>query len=108
MKNRKEHRLSINDILEDNDVSLAFPNTHYLLTLFVLVPMSDAAVKRGFSKIKLTLTVKRIQVGNKSLDALTKMSVNNVALVPEAVKQIAETLKRQCQKRIFSEDIQFI
>ena len=108
MKNRQEHPLSINDILEDNNVPLAFPNTHYLLKLSVLVSMSDAAIKRGFSKIKLTLTDKRIQLGNKSLDALMKMSFNNVALVPEVVQQIVKTLKRQCQRRIFSEDIQFI
>ena len=91
IKNRKEHPLSVNDILEDNVVSSAFPNIRYLLKLFVLVPISEAVVEIGFSKMKLTLTNKRTQLDNKSLDALMRMSFNNVTLVPEAVQQIAET-----------------
>ena len=44
-----EHPLSANNILEDNIVSiLAFPSIHYLLKLFMLVPMSEAVIKRGF------------------------------------------------------------
>ena len=59
IKNRKEHPLSVNDILEENLASSAFPSIRYLLKLFVLVPMSEAVVERGFSKMKLTLTDKR-------------------------------------------------
>ena len=105
IKNRKEHPLSVNDVLEDNVVSSAFPSIRYLLKLFVLVPMSEAVVEREFSKMKLTLTDKRTRLDNKSLDALRRMSFDNVTLVPEAVQQIVETWKRQCQRRIFSEDI---
>ena len=43
IKNRKEHPLYVNNILEDNVVSSAF---------------SEAAVERGFSKMKLFLTDK--------------------------------------------------
>ena len=50
IKNSREHPLSINDILEDNIVSSDFPSIRYLLKLFVLVPMSEAVVERGFSK----------------------------------------------------------
>ena len=53
--------------------------------------MSEAVVEIGFSKMKLTLTDKRTQLDNKSLDALMRMSFNNVTLVPEALQQIAET-----------------
>ena len=108
MINRKEHPLIVNDILEDNVVSSAFPSIRYLLKLFVLVPMSEAVVKRGFSKMKLTLTDKRTRLDNKSLDALMRMSSNNVTLVPAAMHQIVETWKKQRQRRTFSEDIQFI
>ena len=59
IKNRKEHPLFINIILEDNIVSAAFPSIHYLLKLFVLVPISEGVVERGFLKMKLTLTDKR-------------------------------------------------
>ena len=104
IKNRKEHPLSVNDILEDNVVSSAFPSIRYLLKLFVLVPMSEAVVERGFSKMKLTLTEKRTR-WNKSLDTLMRISFNNVTLVPEAVQQIVETWKRQHQRKIFFEDI---
>ena len=90
IKNRKEHPLSVNDILEDNVVSSAFRNIHYLLKLFVLVPMSGAVVEREFSTMKLTLTDKRTRLGNKSLDALVRMSFNSVTLVPEAVQQIVD------------------
>ena len=79
-----------------------------MLKLFVLVPMSEAVVEREFSKMKLTLTDKRTRLDNKNLDALMRMSFNNVTLVPEAVQQIVETWKRQSQRRIFSEDIYFI
>ena len=57
--------------------------------------MSEAVAERGFSKMKLTLTYKRTRLHNKSLDALMRMSFNNVTLVPEAVQQILETWKRQ-------------
>ena len=60
--------------LEDNVVSSAFPSIHYLLKLFVSVPMSEAVIERGFSKIKLTLTDMQTQLNNKSLDALMRMS----------------------------------
>ena len=70
--------------------------------------MSEAVVEREFSKMKLTLTDKRTRLDNKNLDALMRMSFNNVTLVPEAVQQIVETWKRQSQRRIFSEDIYFI
>ena len=59
IKNRKEHPLYVNNILEDNVVSSAFPSILYLLKLFVLVPMSEAAIERGFSKMKLFLTDNR-------------------------------------------------
>ena len=91
IKNRKEHPLSVNDILEDNLVSSAFPSIRYLLKLFVLVPMSEVVVERGFSNMKLTLTDKRTRLDNKSLDALMRMSYNNVTLVPEAVQQMVKT-----------------
>ena len=67
--------------------------------------MSEAVVERGFSKMKLTLTDMQTRLDNKSLDALMRMSFNNVTLVPEAVQQIVEIWKRQCQRRILSEDI---
>ena len=65
IKNRKENPLSATDILEDNVVSSAFPSIQYLLKLFVLVPMSEAVVERGFSKTKLTLTDKPTRLDNK-------------------------------------------
>ena len=58
IKNRNEHPLSVNNILVDNVVSSAFLSNHYLLKLFVLVPMSEAGIESGFSKMKLTLTDK--------------------------------------------------
>ena len=65
IKNRKENPLSATDILEDNVVSSAVPSIRYLLKLFVLVPMSEAVVERGFSKMKLTLTDKPTRLDNK-------------------------------------------
>ena len=84
IKNRKEHSLSVNDILEDNVVSSTFPSILYLLNLFALAPMSEAVVERGFSNMKLT--DKQTLLDNKSLDTLMRMSFNNVTLVPEIVK----------------------
>ena len=51
--------------------------------------------------------IKQKQTGldNKSIDNLMRMSLNNVTLVLEAVQQIVETWKRQCQRRTLSEDI---
>ena len=89
--------------LEDNIVSSAFPSIHYLLKLFVSVPMSEAVIERRFPKIKLTLTDTQTQLNN--LDALMRMSFKNGTLVAEAVQQIIETQKRQHQRTILSEDI---
>ena len=55
--------------------------------------------------MKLTLTDKRTRFDNESLKSLMRMSFSNITLVPDAVLQIADTWKRQCQTRIFSEDI---
>ena len=51
--------------------------------------------------------IKQKQTGldNKSIDNLMRMSLNNVTSVLEAVQQIVETWKRQCQRRTLSEDI---
>ena len=65
IKNRKENPLSATDILEDDVVSSAVPSIRYLLKLFALVPMSEAVVERGFSKMKLTLTDKPTRSDNK-------------------------------------------
>ena len=71
IKNWKEP-LSIINILEDNTVSVAFPSIRYMLKLFVLVPMSEAVIERGFSKTKLTLTDKQSWLDIKSLDTLMR------------------------------------
>ena len=55
IKNRKEHSLSVKDILEDNVIPSAFPNICYFLKLFVLVSVLEAVAERGFSKMKLIL-----------------------------------------------------
>ena len=104
IKNRKEHSLPVNDILEDV-ISSAFPSIRYLLKLFVLVPISEPVGERGFSKMKLTLNDKRTRLDNKSLDALMRMPFNSVTLVLEAAQQIVETWEKQRQRRILSEDI---
>ena len=71
----------------------------------MLVPMSEAVIKRGFLKMKLALTNKQTLFDNKNLDGLMRMPFNSITLAPKAVQQIVKTWKRQHQRRIFSEDI---
>ena len=63
--------------------------------------LSGAVVERGFSKMKLTLTNKQTQLDNKSMDALMRMSFNNLTLVPEAVQQIVNIGETMPKKSIF-------
>ena len=105
IKIKKMHPLEVGALLKDNVVSSAFPNIRQLLKFYILVPMSEAVVERGFSKMKLILTEKRTRLDNESLDALMRISFNNVALDQEAVQKIVTLWKRERPRRIFSDDI---
>ena len=61
--------------------------------------LSEAVVERGL--LKLTITNKQTQLDNTSVDALMRMSFNNVTLVPEAVQQIVDIGETTPKKNIF-------
>jgi len=105
IRKKKVHPISASDLLKDDVVTRAFPSIRYLLKLFVLVPMSEAVVERGFSRMKLILTDNRTRLDNKSLDSLMRMSYNNTSLEPEEVKHVVRNWKRQRHRRIFSDAI---
>ena len=68
-------------------------------TLLLTMILSEAVVERGL--LKLTITNKQTQLDNTSVDALMRMSFNNVTLVPEAVQQIVDIGETTPKKNIF-------
>ena len=80
IQNKQKEPLTTKELLNDSVVSSAFPTIRYLLKLFILVPMSEAIVERGFSKMKLIMTDKRTRLDDKSLDALMRISFQSEPL----------------------------
>ena len=55
------------DLLDNSMVESVFLNIRKFLHLYVLIPQSEAVVERGFSKLKLTMTVNVPDLNLKAL-----------------------------------------
>ena len=60
--------LSVEDLLQDSVIETAFPSIQQLLKIYVLIPMSEAIVERGFSKMGQIVTKKRTTLDYNSLE----------------------------------------
>ena len=105
LQKRQDSPITALELLSDNVIESAFPNTHYLLCLLVLVPHSEAVVERGFSKMKLIMTDKRTRLDPKSLETLMRISHHTKPLNNDDVNNIISLWKSNRQRRIFYEEI---
>ena len=105
IQNKEKEPLTTKELLNDTVVSSAFPTIRYLLKLFILVPMSEAIVERGFSKMKLIMTDKSTRHDDKSLDALLWISFQSEPLTQHQIKVIISEWKNQRVTRIFAESM---
>ena len=93
------------ELLSDNVLESAFPNIRRLLSLYVLIPQSEAVVERGFSRMKTIMTDKRTNLDPKSLEALMRISHNPEPLTNDEVIAVINIWKSDRRRRIFSSDI---
>ena len=70
----------------------------------VLIPMSEAIVERGFSKMGQIMTKKRTALDDNSLETLMRVSYHKQSLNTNDVKQVLEPRRNQKEGRIFSSD----
>ena len=62
--------LSVEDLLRDNVVETAFPNVRRLMKIYLLIPMSEAMVERGLSKMGQFMAKKRTTLDDNRLETL--------------------------------------
>ena len=73
-KERIEHPVTVEDLLDDGVISQTFPNIQRLLCIYLLIPHTEAVVERGFSKMSQIMTKKQSTLDDKSLDMLMRIS----------------------------------
>ena len=71
---------SVEDLLQDSVIETAFPSIRRLLKIYVLIPMSEAIVERGFSKMGQIVTKKRTTLDDNSLEVLMRISYNKTPI----------------------------
>ena len=104
-KERIEHPVTVEDLLDDGVISQAFPNIQRLLCIYLLIPHTEAVVERGFSKMSQIMTKKRSTLDDKSLDMLMRISYRKEPLKTNELKEIIDIWKGLRDRRIFSNDV---
>ena len=66
--------VTVEDLLRDSVVSVAFPNIRRLLAIYMIITHAEAVVERWFSKMGQIMTKKRCTLDDESLDALKRIS----------------------------------
>ena len=64
-------------VLQDSRVSSSFPQFQKLLILFLTIPVTVAAVKRSFSKLKLIKTYLHSSMSQSRYSNLAIISIEN-------------------------------
>ena len=86
-------------------VETAFPKVRQLLKIYILIPMSEAVVQRGFSKMGQIMSKKRTALDDSSLDTLMRISYHKEPLTSNEIKSTLDIWKNKRDRRIFSSDI---
>ena len=97
--------VSVEDLLGDEAIAIAFPNIRRLLAIYILIPHTEAVVERGFSKMGQIMTKKRSTLDDKSLDMLMRISYRKEPLQNAEVKEIMDIWKGTRDRRIFSDEL---
>ena len=87
--------LSVEDLLQDSVIETAFPSIQWLLKIYVLIPMSEVIVERGFSKVGQIVTKKRTALDDNSLEMLIRISYNKIPLNTNDVKGVLDKWKKE-------------
>ena len=102
VRSKKACPLTVEDLLRDTVIETAFPHVRRLLKIYVLIPMSEAIVERGFSKMGQIMTKKRTTLDDNSLDTLMRISYHKEPLTSVEIKNTIDIWKNKCDRRIFS------
>ena len=94
--------LSVEDLLQDPVIETAFPSIQQLLKIYVLIPMLEAIVVSGFSKMGQIVTKRRTALDDNSLEMLMRISYNKTQLNTNDVKGVLDKLKKEKDRRIFA------
>ena len=78
IQEKKQSPLTVDDLLDDSVIEVAFLNIRKLL--YLLVPQSEAVVERVFSFMKMIITDKKANLDSESLEALMCLSHRNIYL----------------------------
>ena len=96
--------LSVEDLLQDSVIETAFSSIPRLLKIYVLIPMSEAIVERGVSKMGQIVAKKRTALDDNSLEMLMRISYNKTPLNTNDVKGILDKWKKEKYHRIFANE----
>ena len=96
--------LSVEDLLQDSVIETAFPSIRRLLKIYVLIPMSEAIVERGFSKMGQIVTKKCTALDDNSLEMLMRISYNKTPLNTNDGKGVLDKWKKEKDRRIFANE----
>ena len=100
---KKVHNLlSVEDLLHDSVIETAFPSIQQLLKIYVLIPVSEAIVERGLSKMGQIVTKKHTALDDNSLETLMRISYNKTPLNTNDVKGVLDKWKKKKDRRIFA------
>ena len=96
--------LSVEDLLQDSVIETAFPSIRQLLKIYVLIPMSEVVVERGFSKMGQIVAKKRTALDDNSLEMLMRISYNKTPLNTNEVKGVLDKWREEKDRRIFANE----
>ena len=64
-KKKIDEPVLVEDLLADKTIAVTFPNIRRLLSIYILIPHSEAVVERGFSLMGQIMTKKRCALDDK-------------------------------------------
>ena len=76
--------------MKDSVIETTFPSIQRLLKMYVLIPMSEDIVERGFSKIGKIVMKKHTALDDNSLEILMRISYNKTLLNTNDVKGVLD------------------
>ena len=91
--------------MADKTIAVAFPNIRRLLSIYILIPHSEAVVERGFSLMGQIMTKKRCALDDKSLDLLMRIAYRKDPLQNHEINEITDIWKSLKDRRIFAENL---
>lgn len=105
LQKRLKEPVSTEKILTDEIMVAAFPNIRKLIKISAVMPVSQAVVERGFSRMNLICTESRTSLDPVSLDCLMRLSYFNRQFTDDEMAKIIERWSADKERRIFDDDM---